>query len=131
MAEQLLKIGQLAAQAGVSTRTVDHYTNLGLLIPAGRTPGNFRLYNPNAIDRISAIRALEAHGINLTDISNALNNHVDSDPDAAAALELLQSDLEHLQLATASAATEFNTLLTVIAIRAHALITTAIDLTVT
>lgn len=72
MAEGLLRIGELAARAGVSTRTVDFYTGLGLLAPARRSEGNFRLYQPGDVQRIAAIRHLEAQGIRLEDIAHVL-----------------------------------------------------------
>jgi hypothetical protein len=42
----LIRIGELARAAGVSTRTVDYYTGLGLLEPAARTDAGYRLYHP-------------------------------------------------------------------------------------
>ncbi len=72
MSEELLRIGELAARAGVSTRTVDFYTGLGLLTPAGRSDGNFRLYRSDDVQRIAAIRRLEAQGIRLEDIAHVL-----------------------------------------------------------
>ena len=51
---RLLRIGELANLAGVSTRTVDFYTGLGLIEPAERTAGNFRLYSADCIDRIAS-----------------------------------------------------------------------------
>ncbi len=72
MNDELLRIGQLATRAGVSTRTVDFYTGLGLLDPVRRSGGNFRLYEPTDVQRITAIRRLEAQGIRLEDIAHAL-----------------------------------------------------------
>lgn len=73
MGEGLLRIGELAELAGVSTRTVDFYTGLGLLVPARRTGGNFRLYQRTDVPRIGLIRRLEGQGIRLEDIARALN----------------------------------------------------------
>lgn len=70
--EGLLRIGELAGRAGVSTRTVDFYTGLGLLAPVRRSGGNFRLYQPEDVQRIAAIRHLEAQGIRLEDIAHML-----------------------------------------------------------
>jgi DNA-binding transcriptional MerR regulator len=70
--EKLLRIGELAARAGVSTRTVDFYTGRGLLSPAGRSGGNFRLYDPSDVERIAAIRQMENQGIRLDEITHAL-----------------------------------------------------------
>jgi len=77
--EELLRIGELAARAGVSTRTVDFYTGLGLLAPARRSGGNFRLYQPSDVRRIAAIRHLEAQGIRLEDITHVLTSSARDD----------------------------------------------------
>jgi len=71
MSNCLLRIGELASRAGVSRRTVDFYTGLGLLAPA-RSGGNFRLYQPADVQRIAAIRRLEAQGIRLDEIVRLL-----------------------------------------------------------
>jgi MerR family transcriptional regulator, copper efflux regulator len=72
MAEGLLRIGELASLAGVSRRTVDFYTGLGLLRPT-RSGGNFRLYQSADVQRIAAIRRLEAQGIRLDEIARLLS----------------------------------------------------------
>lgn len=80
--EGSLRIGALALRAGVSRRTVDFYTRLGLLAPVGRSGGNFRLYQPTDVNRIATIRRLEAQGIRLDEIghllsTSALEDHTD------------------------------------------------------
>jgi MerR family copper efflux transcriptional regulator len=72
MTEDLFRIGEVASRAGVSRRTVDFYTGLGLLTPVRRSGGNFRLYEPTDVKRIAAIRQLEAQGIRLDEISHLL-----------------------------------------------------------
>jgi DNA-binding transcriptional MerR regulator len=79
MDEEVLRIGELAARAGVSTRTVDFYTGLGLLTPTRRSGGNFRLYRPTDVQRIAAVRQLEAQGIRLDDIAHVLAGADDGD----------------------------------------------------
>ena len=79
MGEDLLRIGELASRAGVSTRTVDFYTGLGLLTPIRRSGGNFRLYQPADVQRIAAVRHLEAQGIRLEDIAHVLTAATDTD----------------------------------------------------
>ncbi len=84
MSDDLLRIGELAAQAGVSPRTVDYYTGLGLLTPSGRSGGNFRLYHPTNVQRIGTIRRLEAHGLRLEEITHLLNRSGDDDHSSCA-----------------------------------------------
>ena len=71
LSESLVKIGELAARAGVSIRTVDYYTTLGLLSPAQRTASNYRLYRADDVDRIHLVQRLEVHGLPLDDIARA------------------------------------------------------------
>lgn len=126
MGEQLLRIGELASRAGVSTRTVDYYTNLGLLTPAERTPGSYRLYDPAAVDRIATIRQLEAHGVSLDEIATALRT---KQADIPALLRQLDEDLHALQAAAQTTGTDAHGLLAALTARAHSLITTALEIT--
>jgi DNA-binding transcriptional MerR regulator len=126
MTDPLLRIGEVAAQAGVSIRTVDYYTGLGLIAESGRTPGNYRLYHPVTADRISAIRQLEAHGVPLDAIAAALNGMPGSE--LTTMIGQLESDLSALQRAGASADPQAQALLTAVCARAHNLITTAIEM---
>jgi DNA-binding transcriptional MerR regulator len=79
MAEDLLRIGELALRANVSRRTVDFYTGLGLLTPVRRSGGNFRLYQPTDVRRIAAIRRLETQGIRLEEITHLLSHRALAD----------------------------------------------------
>jgi MerR family copper efflux transcriptional regulator len=128
MTEQLLRIGELATRAGVSTRTVDFYTSLGLVSPAERTSGNFRLYAPETVERIAIIRQLEAHGVSLHDIAEAMHGTQPGDV-IADLLVQLGKDLHNLQEAVQKAADpEAQGLLAAVTARAHSLITTALEI---
>ncbi len=70
--EQHLTIGELARAAGVPTSTVRYYERIGLLKPAGRTVGNYRAYGPDALERLQFIRAAQATGFSLDDITSLL-----------------------------------------------------------
>jgi MerR family transcriptional regulator, copper efflux regulator len=119
----LLRIGEVATQAGVSIRTVDYYTQFGLLQAAERTGGGFRLYDPAAVDTIATIKQLEDHGLSLQTIATALNGA--GDTDLASKLDKLAAGLQALQEA-AEAAPHTQALLTLISGRAHALIDLAL-----
>jgi MerR family Zn(II)-responsive transcriptional regulator of zntA len=47
-----LTIGQLAKKVGVRTSTLRFYEDEGVLIPSGRTDAGYRLYSPDAIQRL-------------------------------------------------------------------------------
>jgi MerR family copper efflux transcriptional regulator len=123
---RLLRIGELANLAGVSTRTVDFYTGLGLIEPAERTAGNFRLYSADCIDRIAAIRALEANGVSLADMAGAL---VPGKGDLPGQLTQLQVDLDTLREAAAHSGPAAHQLLLALTARLQSLIATAIEVT--
>jgi len=64
----LVQIGDLARDAGKTVRAIHLYEELGLLRPAGRSKGRFRLYGPDAFVRIRWIGKMQDLGFSLTDI---------------------------------------------------------------
>jgi DNA-binding transcriptional MerR regulator len=68
---KLVKIGELARAVGVTTRTVRFYEDLGLIEPARRSRGGFRLYGADQADRLRAVLALKKVGFSLEEIRDA------------------------------------------------------------
>jgi len=68
VAESLLQIGQLAALAGVSIDTVRYYERQQLLERAPRSRGGYRLFTPEAIERIRFIKQAQDIGLVLDEI---------------------------------------------------------------
>jgi DNA-binding transcriptional MerR regulator len=67
------RIGELAMRAGVSTRTLRYYEELGLLSPSGHSIGGARRYSEDDADRLVRIRELqEFMGLNLQEIRTIL-----------------------------------------------------------
>ncbi|TSI11004.1 MerR family transcriptional regulator [Lysinibacillus sp. BW-2-10] len=62
-----LKIGELAEITGITKRTIDYYTNLGLL-KAERSTSNYRYYSSDSIERLREIEEMKANGMSLQDI---------------------------------------------------------------
>jgi Fic family protein len=56
---RLLKIGEVARQAGESVPTIRYWTKEGLLDVASHTPGGYSLYDPMMIERAREIRRLQ------------------------------------------------------------------------
>ncbi len=68
-----LRIGEAAHRAGVSTRTLRYYQELGLLTPSGTTAGGARRYSEADVARILRIRHLrELVGLDLNEIGTVL-----------------------------------------------------------
>jgi DNA-binding transcriptional MerR regulator len=57
-----VRIGEVAARAGVSVRALRYYEEQGLL-PAERSPRGQRRYADNAVDRVRLIQQLYAAGL--------------------------------------------------------------------
>ena len=62
------RIGELAAMARVSVRTLRHYEALGLLTPTARTEAGYRLYGSAQLERLYRILALRALNLPLEEI---------------------------------------------------------------
>jgi DNA-binding transcriptional MerR regulator len=65
---KLLRVGELAKCTGKTVRAIHLYEELGLLRPAMRSEGGFRLYHPNAVTRIDWVVKLQAIGFTLSEI---------------------------------------------------------------
>ncbi|RDB32327.1 MerR family transcriptional regulator [Exiguobacterium sp. RIT594] len=63
----LLKIGQVAEATGLSKRTIDYYTSLGLLTTE-RTAAGYRLYTEDVIQHIQKIEYLKTQRLSLQEI---------------------------------------------------------------
>ncbi|MCU1614537.1 MAG: transcriptional regulator, MerR family, partial [Frankiales bacterium] len=47
-----MNVGEVAALAGVTVRTLHHYDRIGLLAPSERTAAGYRRYTPEDLDRL-------------------------------------------------------------------------------
>jgi len=66
------KIGEIARLAGVSRRTIDYYTNLGLLKPV-RSESNYRYYSGETLVRLKLIEGMKKKRLTLEEIGERLN----------------------------------------------------------
>ena len=67
-----MRIGQLADAAGVTAKTVRYYESEGLLHEPDRTPGGYRDYDADTVDRLAFIRHAQAAGLTLRQIREIL-----------------------------------------------------------
>jgi len=67
--EKTFTIGELARAGEVATSAVRYYERAGLLKPAGRSEGNYRLYGREEMERLRFIRAAQSAGFTLEDIA--------------------------------------------------------------
>jgi DNA-binding transcriptional MerR regulator len=67
-----MRIGELAAHSGVTSKTIRFWEAEGLLSEPARTPSGYRDYNPDALDRLSFIRHAQTAGLTLAEIRRVL-----------------------------------------------------------
>ncbi|MFJ3229714.1 MerR family transcriptional regulator [Streptomyces sp. NPDC086787] len=83
-----LSIGELAAQARSTVKTVRFYSDRGLLPEAARSGGGHRLYGPEAPARLRTIRSLRSLGVSVPEIGRLLDSADTEEPaDTADSLE--------------------------------------------
>jgi DNA-binding transcriptional MerR regulator len=69
---ELMQIGDLARETGKTVRAIHLYEELGLLRPAARSKGRFRLYGRESLIRIRWIGRLQDMGFSLGDIQTVV-----------------------------------------------------------
>lgn len=72
-----MKIGDLAAQSGVSVQTVRFYERSGLLPEPTRTRAGYREYGIHDLHRLRFIRRAKELGFTLTEVGELLDLRVD------------------------------------------------------
>ncbi len=65
-------IGELAAALNVSTKTLRHYEERGLIPAAARGDNGYRLYGDAAVDRARLVVGLRSLGLSLDEIETLL-----------------------------------------------------------
>ena len=72
-----MNVGEVAALAGVTVRTLHHYDRIGLLSPSGRSASGYRQYAPADLDRLHQVLLYRELGFSLEDVAALLD---DADP---------------------------------------------------
>src|SRR5664280_2834495 len=72
---RLLRIHEAAAEVGLTARSVRYYEELGLLRPAARSEGDYRLFDATDVERLRFIKALrDDAGFSLAEIAQLLED---------------------------------------------------------
>jgi len=67
-----MRIGELADRLGVNTKTIRYYEGIGLMPPPERTPAGYRVYEENAVERLTFIKTAQRLGITLDEVREIL-----------------------------------------------------------
>lgn len=72
-----MHIGEMAEKSGLSSRTLRHYEDIGLIPATGRTEGGFRVYTDEDLRRLMTIRRMKALNYSTAEMGELLT-HLDT-----------------------------------------------------
>jgi DNA-binding transcriptional MerR regulator len=72
-----LPVGEVSRLTGVTVRTLHHYDQVGLLVPAARSASGYRLYDKADLDRLNRILTYRELGFGLDEIAELLDSDAD------------------------------------------------------
>ena len=67
-----MRIGELAARTGLTTKTIRYYEDIGIMPAPSRAANGYRDYRPEAVDRLEFVRDAQASGLSLAEIASVL-----------------------------------------------------------
>jgi DNA-binding transcriptional MerR regulator len=92
-----VRIGELAAESGVSAKTIRFWESAGLLPDPARTASGYRDYDPDAADRLRFIRHAQTAGLTLAEIRQVVSISDDGQPPCNHVTELIHSHLTEVE----------------------------------
>ncbi|TNM61935.1 heavy metal-responsive transcriptional regulator [Streptomyces sp. NP160] len=92
-----MRIGEVAAAAGVPTQTIRFYERRGLLPQPQRGANGYREYDPSVLARLAFIRSGQAAGLTLLEVSSILQLRRDGTVPCAHVDSLLHSKLDGIR----------------------------------
>ena len=73
----LLRITEVSAETGLTTRAIRYYEEMGLLEPAARSDGAYRLYDASDLERLRFIKGLrDDAGFSLAQVGQLLEDEL-------------------------------------------------------
>jgi DNA-binding transcriptional MerR regulator len=96
MSSELLRVGDVASQAGVSVDTVRHYERKGVLGNVSRDGSGYRRYSADAVQRVLVIRRAIALGFSLDELADIFRERAAGKPPCGRVRELADRKLAEL-----------------------------------
>lgn len=91
-----MKIGEVARETGLTTKTIRYYEGIGVLPEAQRLPNGYREYEASTIDRLEFVRDAQAAGLSLTEIQLILELRDEGETTCGHTITLLEHHLEDI-----------------------------------
>ena len=92
-----MKIGDVAQQTGLSTKTIRYYEDIGVLPDPVRAPNGYRSYDDGVVTRLGFIREAQTAGLSLTEIQWILDLKDEGESTCGHTIEFLESHLDNVE----------------------------------
>ncbi|MBW1600437.1 heavy metal-responsive transcriptional regulator [Streptomyces sp. JJ38] len=92
-----MRIGDLAAASGLTTKTIRFYEQAGLLPAPPRTPGGYRDYPERTLARLAFVRNAQTAGLTLAEIRSVLTLRDDGKAPCAHVIALIGQRLDDVE----------------------------------
>lgn len=92
-----LSSGALAKLVEVSPDTIRHYERIGVLPKSSRTPVGYRIYGPDAVERVRIVRRALQLGFSLPELGEIFRLHDRGDIPCGKVLDLTEEKLSSVQ----------------------------------
>ena len=93
----MVQIGEASEQAGLSTKTIRYYEEIGLIPPAKLMANGYRAYSEDELDRLRFIRTVGALNFPLEDIEEILAFRDRGKP-CSYVMRLMEAQIEGISL---------------------------------
>lgn len=92
-----MTIGEVSKRAGMATKTVRYYAEIGLVEPAERSEAGYRKYDLAALKKLVFIRRARAFGFSVADCRELLGLYEDPDRSSADVRRIASRRLEEIR----------------------------------
>ena len=96
-----MRIGEIAAQAGVTAKTIRYYEQIGLIDAPPRTSAGYRDYDSDAADRLLFIRTAQGVGLSLAEIAQIIEVRKQGTAPCGHVLDVLRAHLADVERSVA------------------------------
>jgi MerR family transcriptional regulator, copper efflux regulator len=72
----VMTIGRLSRRAGVPVKVLREYEDMGLIYTVGRSAGNYRLFDEDALWCVGVVSGLRTLGLTLSEIQELASNYL-------------------------------------------------------
>ena len=92
-----MKIGELAARTGVSTKAIRYYEDIGVLPEPPRAPNGYRLSDRDSTERLQFIQDAQSAGLSLIEIQMILDLRDGGQPSCGHVISVLEGHLAQVE----------------------------------